>query len=235
MYTGFSHTLAGRKRNLCVRRSNEDRVLVRRFESPDHSPAILAAVADGVSNCADGGAVAHWLLHERLSQDPLPTETGTDLCRLIGTYLRHVHQDFLNRFASEPDLIESACTLAGVLARGTKACVFWCGDSPIHHLRKTSADHEGEMLTTPDKIEGTPMLTDCFSGVTAFAFRTRSIDVAPGDLIICATDGLVLDARELAESVNQYGFCSAWIEHICAHSHAFPGSDDVGVAAIRID
>lgn len=233
MYTGYSHTMSGRKRNFTDRRANEDRVLVRPLPGSDH--AILAAVADGVSNCADGGAVAHWLIHDRLGLDELPTGPGTDLGRLMAPYLRKVHDDFLARFESDPDMMESACTLAGVLARGTEACVFWCGDSPVHLLHRTSSGYEGETLTIPDKIEGTAMLTDCFCGLTPFDFGSRLVALSPGDLLICATDGLLPSARDLAESVTLHGFGASWIERICAESHAFPDSDDVGVAAFRFD
>lgn len=235
MYTAFSYTMGGRKRNLTARRSNEDRVLVRSFELDQGGPAILAAVADGVSRCADGGAVAQWLIHERLSQDPVSLETEPDLSRLVGNYLRRVHQDFLGRFSTDTDMMESACTLAGVLVRKEKACVFWSGDSPVHLLRQRDSGLEGQTLTTPDKIEGTPMLTDCFSGLTAFAFRTKLIDLSPGDFIVCATDGLVLEAKDLAESLQEHPFSKEWAEKICTDSYNFPGSDDIGVAAIRID
>jgi serine/threonine protein phosphatase PrpC len=235
MYTAFSHTMGGRKRNLTARPSNEDRVLVRSFDPSQGGPAILAAVADGVSRCADGGAVAQWLIHERLSQDPVSFEAEPDLSRLVGAYLRKVHQDFLGHFSTDIDMMESACTLAGVLVRNDKACVFWSGDSPVHLLRKRDSGLEGQTVTTPDKIEGTPMLTDCFSGLTAFAFRTKIIELSAGDVIVCATDGLALEAKELAKSLNEHRFSREWAERICTDSYNLPGSDDIGVAAIRLD
>lgn len=234
MFTAFSYTMAGRKRNLTARRSNEDRVLIRSFETDQGGPAILAAVADGVSRCADGGAVAQWLIHERLAQDPILRE-GARLRDATAAYLKQVHDDFLRRFADNPDMLESACTLAGVLVRGTQACVFWCGDSPVHHLRRLSGRLEGKTLTTPDKIHGTAMLTDCFSALTAFAFRMQVLDVEPGDYLICASDGLVPEAAELAESLNEHEFSKEWAKTICTYSYNFPGSDDIAVAAVRID
>jgi len=102
-------------------------------------------------------------------------------------------------------------------------------------LRRLDERLEGATLSSPDKIHGTPMLTDCFSGLTAFAFRTRNVEVKPGDFIVCATDGLVLEANDLAESLNDTAFSREWAENICNYSYNFPGSDDIGVAAVRID
>jgi len=235
MFTAFSYTLAGRKRNLSARPTNEDRVLVRSFNADQGGPAILIAVSDGVSRCADGGAVAQWLVHDRLGNDDFLTNGEPDLRRSVETYLKGVHQDFLDQFDGNVDMMESAATLAGVVVRNGKACVFWSGDSPIYLLRKREGKLEGKTLSSPDKIHGTPMLTDCFSGVTAFAFRMVALQVHPGDFLICATDGLVPEAEELAESLSDTPFSRAWAENICTYSYNFPGSDDIGVAAVRID
>jgi serine/threonine protein phosphatase PrpC len=235
MYTAFSYTMAGRKRNLTARRTNEDRVLIREFPQDQGGPAILAAVADGVSRCADGGAVAQWLIHDRLAADDLLAKQEETLARTVEAYLRRVHDEFIGQFDGNEEMMESATTLAGVLVLGRRACVFTSGDSPVHLLRRDKDRLFGETLTEPDKIPGTPMLTDCFSGVTAFDFRVREVELHPGDFLICATDGLVLGAEGLAESLSGTPFSKQWAEHICTESYNFPGSDDVGVAAIRFD
>jgi serine/threonine protein phosphatase PrpC len=235
MYTAFSYTMAGRKRNLTARRVNEDRVLIRNLEESEGRPAILAAVADGVSRCAYGGAVADWLIHERLGNDNLLPDAGMSLSVILKAYLKGVHREFITQFQDNEDMMESAATLAGVVICGGRACVFTSGDSPVHLLHRKGDRLVGETLTVPDKIPGTPMLTDCFSGVTEFDVHFREIDVRPGDFLICATDGLVLEARDLAESLSGTPFSKEWAEQICLESYNFPGSDDVGVAAIRID
>jgi serine/threonine protein phosphatase PrpC len=235
MFTAFSHTMAGRKRNLTARTANEDRVLIRTFHQAKGGPAVMAVVADGVSRCADGGAVANWLIHERLAVDDFLNGPNAQLPGLIRTYLKRVHQDFIERFEENDDMMESATTLAGVVVQNGKACIFWSGDSPVHLLRLREGRLHGETLTSPDKIHGTPMLTDCFSGLTAFDFRTRVVDVRAGDFLVCATDGLVPEAKELAVILSERPFSKEWAEEICTDSYNVPGSDDIGVAAIRID
>jgi len=80
------------------------------------------------------GAVAQWLIHDRLSKDAFLETTELDLCRSIQIYLKGVHQDFLARFEGNTDMMESAATLAGAVVRSGKACLFWSGDSPIRSV-----------------------------------------------------------------------------------------------------
>jgi len=238
MFTAFAHTQAGRKREWVERKSNEDRVLVRELDASAGGPALLVAVADGVSRCADGGAVAEWLIHERLAKDRFFSGDGAvpaEQCReIFHGYLRGVHEAFLKRFQHDHDLLESACTLAGAVVFPTHACVFSCGDSAVFLLRREDNGHAGFTLTRPDRVFGTSMLTDCFSGLTAFAVRVKTVEIEPGDILLAVTDGLVPGPEEVAQRLDQGTFSQAWIDDLCADSRSCPGSDDIAIAAVRV-
>ncbi len=237
MFTAFAHTVAGQKRQWLGRADNEDRVLERLFPESEGGPAALIAVADGVSRCADGGAVAEWLLHRRLATDLLlqGVPPGPGRCPGVKSYLRGLHSTFGKEFQQRRDLLESACTLAGALMFPDRACVFWSGDSAVHLLRREGERFAGFPLTRPDRIPHTSTLTDCFSGLTSFAVHVKEIDIRPGDILFGATDGLVLDAESLADQLNQHPFSREWIEQLCDLSRSVPGSDDIGIAAVSRD
>jgi serine/threonine protein phosphatase PrpC len=238
MFTAFIQTHGGRKREWVEKKANEDRVLCRRLDASEGGPAILMAVADGVSRCADGGAVAQWLLHERLAQDRFfagEVTPGAQSCReIFHGYLRGVHDAFRRRFRQDAEMLESACTLAGAVVFPTHACVFSCGDSAVFLLRLEEKGRAGFALTRPDRVFGTSMLRDCFSGLTSFAVRVKTVELEPGDVLVAATDGLVPGPEEIARRLDAASFSQAWLDALCADSLAAPGSDDIAVAAVRV-
>ena len=238
-FSTFKLSRPGAKRQHVSHRENEDRVLVRNFTRADigrEYSATLLAVADGVSRCADGGAVAEWLLDKRLANDMPFDQSEEPLANQFRGYLQRIHREYLREFSSTPDMIESGCTLCAVLASGDHAAVFWAGDSPAHHLRfRPEARMHPRTLTIADKDPFTGALTDCFSGLTPFAVKQAGIRLSPGDIVIAASDGLAFDAEDLVRTIEKLGYNQEWIEEICERSYNQPFSDDISIAALRVE
>lgn len=239
-YRTLSLSRPGAKRDWIEQKENEDRVLVRTFSSREtfqDEPVTIVAVADGVSRCAAGGAVAEWLLLERVGKDAIFTLGEPDLEKQFLKYLRTVHSEFLERFGSQRHILESGCTFCAAFVQGTKASAFWAGDSPVHHLRKNGGKLHARTLTIQDKDRFSGALTDCFSGVTAFNVKKASVygGLRPGDVMIAASDGLAFDGEALAATIDQVGFTEEWMEELYERSYARPYSDDISLAAIRLE
>ncbi|MFT5468355.1 MAG: serine/threonine protein phosphatase PrpC [Verrucomicrobiales bacterium] len=239
-FTTLSLTRPGAKRLHIPQVENEDRVLVREFtaeETRRGGPATLIAVADGVSRCADGGAVAEWILHERLAKD-IPFESAnTPILDQFRKYLLEIHKQFMGEFQSNLDIFESGCTLCAVLAYGNKAAAYWAGDSPIYHFQpgKTSDRMRVRQLTIPDKDPFTGALTDCFSGLTPFAVKQAGLNIAQGDIVVAASDGLAFDGDDLVTTIHKLGYNEEWMTEICNLSYDQPYSDDISLAGFRVD
>ncbi len=236
-YQTLSLTRPGGKREHTERTENEDRVLVREFSTQQtkcEHPAVLVAVADGVSRCADGGAVAEWLLRQVESDEVFADDGEGDLARQFHDYTEALRARFIDEFASQPDIQESGCTFAAALIFGDKGAAFWAGDSPIHLLSPNGARFKARTLTIADKDPFTGALTDCFSGLTPFKVKQAGFAVKNGDIVIAVSDGMAYDGQDLAGTLDRHGFNQEWVDAICQQSFDMPFSDDISIAAVKI-
>jgi serine/threonine protein phosphatase PrpC len=230
------HTRAGKKRTFSPFQANQDRALVREFAPGDtgqSEPAALVAVADGVSRCPDGGAVAQWILHEKLDREDLFFHSTMDPGGQLHSRLLEFHQEFLEHFREDVLMLGSGCTLAAALLYGSRGLALWSGDSPVYHLQARDGRYHAQDLIVADKDPYSGALTDCFSGMTPFCLRHRSIRLQPGDIVIAATDGIVVSGKKLADSITKLGFSEEWMESVCQDSYDTPRSDDLSIAAAR--
>lgn len=238
-YSTISLSRTGAKRKHIPAADNEDRVLVREFTPADtrrEQSAVLIAVADGVSRCPDGGGIAQWLIHERMEVDSPFEASEESLVTQYRKYLHRIHQQFINEFRGNPEMLESGCTLCAVLLSGDRGAVFWAGDSPVHHFRVNDRQLlHGRTLTIADKDPFTGALTDCFSGLTPFAVKQSGLTVKEGDIIAAVSDGVAYDVDSLATMLAQDGFTQEWADQLVEDSYNRPYSDDITIAALRVD
>lgn len=235
-YELLAQTRPGQKRNFSPFAANQDRALQREFAAAatgKPEPAALIAVADGVSRCPDGGAVADWIIHQKLEREALFGHGVSDLGGQFHSRVLEFHLEFLEQFGNDVLMLESGCTLAAALLYGSRGLIIWSGDSPVYHLQVREHGYATQELILADKDPYTGALTDCFSGVTPFCLHHRIIHLQPGDIVIAATDGVMYSGRQLAESIAEQGFTQGWMESVCEESYATPRSDDISIAAAR--
>ena len=233
----LSHTRAGAKRVYVPQKKNEDRVLVREFSPAETglpSPSVLITVADGVSRCADGGAVAQWILHDRIENDIIFNPAEGALLKQFHTYLGKIHREFLEQFRSDMEMLESGCTFSAVLVVGDDAAAYWAGDSPIYHFKQDGDHFKSRTVSIADKDPFSGALTDCFSGVTPFSVKQAGIRANPGDILIAVSDGVAYDGEDLARMVAQRGFTEEWLDTVCQLSFEVPLSDDITLTAVKL-
>lgn len=236
-FSSLSLTRPGAKREFVDHKDNEDRVLVREFpeeETFSEFPAILVAVADGVSRCADGGAVAEWLLSQ-IGADVIFKEGGEQpLVKQFHDYAESLRARFMSEFKDRPEIQESGCTFAAALVSGEKGAAYWAGDSPVYLMTQNDGRLKARTLTIADKDPYSGALTDCFSGVTPFRVKQAGFTVGSGDLVIAVSDGVAYDGEDLASTIQGNGFNQEWMESICQQSFDLPFSDDISLAGVQI-
>lgn len=236
-YQLLLRTRPGKKRAIFPFSASQDRAIIREFtaeETGRHEPAVLIVVADGVSRCPDGGAVAEWIVHEKLNTDPIFQHPTMDLGGQLRSRILEFHLEFLECFRDDHRMLGSGCTLAAALLYGSRGIVLWSGDSPAYHLQpKEGGGFSSQELIVADKDPYTGALTDCFSGLTSFSLRYQTMRLNQGDIVIVATDGIVFSGEGLADSIVDQGFSDSWMEGVCQHSFESPRSDDIAIVAAR--
>jgi serine/threonine protein phosphatase PrpC len=192
-------SLMGRKGGNC-REENQD-AWVRRSFGEGQASVLMLAVADGVTRCPNGGGVSRYLVERHLGLDPIEQE-GRSLVASLEPYLRWVNDRFYEEFAHEPAMLESACTLSVGLLEGARVHCFWVGDSPIYIARRIRGGFRCRQLTRPD-LYGR-LLIDGFGAHAPFEIKTAQADLAVGDFLVVATDGVSDSVEEFERLVNQY-------------------------------
>tara|TARA_R110002096_G_scaffold403766_3_gene601360 strand:- start:69007 stop:69741 length:735 start_codon:yes stop_codon:yes gene_type:complete len=237
-FFSLSLTRPGAKRDVVDHKENEDRVLVREFskeETFSESPTMLVAVADGVSRCADGGAVAEWLLTQ-IDRDVIFEENHQKtLINQFHDYAESLRAKFMVEFKDRPEIQESGCTFAAALVSGDTGAAYWAGDSPVYLITPNGERLKARTLTIADKDPYSGALTDCFSGVTPFRVKQAGFKVEPGHIVVAVSDGVAYDGEDLAATIHSNGFTQEWMESICQQSFDMPFSDDISLAGVRIE
>jgi serine/threonine protein phosphatase PrpC len=202
-------SMMGRKGSGCLP-ENQDRVLERRFVL-DASEVLLIAVADGVSRCPAGGAIANYLISEHLASDPLfdhprrgnAKQWSRRLPPLLRRYLRQLHGHFYKEFEGNPAMLDSACTLSVVVLEHASAHCMWVGDSPIFLARMDNGCYVTRQLSVPD-LWGR-LLIDCFGAHAPFEIKYARAELQVNDLIAVASDGVAKDPETFSAMLNDFG------------------------------
>ena len=206
--------------------TNQDRVLARKLRRGGTELAVVA-VADGISRCPDGGAVASYLIERHLSQDALCPDGDTPFATQLRKYLEKLHRGFCNEFADDPAMLESGSTLSVALLFEGEAHCFWAGDSPIFAARKKDDGYVVSQISTPDLCGR--LLTDCFGAGAPFHLKARRTVLRRGDILVLASDGGVRDETQLAELLNAHGAGQGMLEALEKKVSQAPYYDDASV------
>ncbi len=225
-------SMMGQKGPGC-RAENQDRVLHRWLDAGD-PPTLLIAVADGVSCCPHGGEVASYLIERHLAVDALFEKTASRRVLQARKYLRGVNEGFYDEFADDPAMLASACTLSAALLDGATAHCEWVGDSPIFLARKKGRGFVTTQLSIPDNCGR--LLVDCFGAHAPFRLKHCQAELAPGDVIIVATDGVARGPESFGALLNQHGATTDLLAAIEARAKQAEFYDDASlVLAQRVE
>ncbi|MBF2052266.1 MAG: protein phosphatase 2C domain-containing protein [Candidatus Sericytochromatia bacterium] len=224
------------------RDNNEDSLLVCPFVLPDHSPAMLCLLADGMGGHAHGEHFSRAALL-RLSSlmleqlclkpalnatqppPPLPTEMPTQIWQML-----QLTQNHLARLMQTNHWTEGGTTLAGCLVTVYGAWAFNLGDSPIFHCRPElgsltlcSHDHSvaGVMLA---QGEISPEMARYHEGRHRLAYylgnkplpphpAVQPLALQPGDILMLCSDGV---SNTLQVNELQDWLCQAEDLETCA-------------------
>ncbi len=229
-FATFQGTEGGRK-SPARRAENQDRVLCRTLPVGDVS-GVLLAIADGITQCPNGGSVAHWLVAKHLKDDAIDLPVGRKPAVSLQGYLERLYGEFKAEFAMPEyeGMLNSGASLSVVLLHDQVADCLWAGDSPIYHSRKVRKDYETQLLTRPDH-ERSGQLNNCFGAHAAFTLHHCRVQLAVDDIMTVTSDGILVDDYTLGRIYGAKGFGSAAIQEMFRISRRAPFWDDLSVAA----
>jgi protein phosphatase len=208
--SGFSD--AGR-----VREQNEDCFLVAPFsepgERPSAPPGYLLAVADGVGG-ANCGEIASALAVETVAVAGLsriralagpPGPQRTRILEELQELVRQADRRIVEAAVQNPAWKGMATTLTVAALAGSTLLVAHVGDSRCYLLREGAPRLLTEDQTVPTELLRRGIITReeaeehaCANVLTDYAgggptklrVQARQVDLAPGDLVLLASDGL---------------------------------------------
>lgn len=212
------------------RAENQDRVL-HRWLDDDDSRLLLLAVADGVSRCPHGGEVASYLIERHLAIDPLFDKPEGRRALQARKYLRGINARFYDEFADDPAMLESACTLSAALIEGTTAHCEWVGDSPIFLARKKAGRFVTTQLSIPDNCGR--LLIDCFGAHAPFRLKHCKVELAVGDVLIVASDGVARGPESFGALLNAHGPTEDLLRAVEKHAKTAEFYDDASLVLVE--
>jgi protein phosphatase len=193
---------------------NEDHYGVRELSER----AILLVVADGIGSHAFGGSVARWIVRHLM---------GDAIDEPIGVYLQHLHEAFRSEFVDLPEFLKCGASLSLASLAGDQADIYWAGDSPVFHTR-ICEEPSSRMIAAPH-VNASGALTSCFKGTERFAPGHIHVELAKGDSLTIASDGVAIDEASLAYELTQCAVAQAFIDQILDSSVASTDSDDATI------
>ncbi|MDY0040334.1 MAG: protein phosphatase 2C domain-containing protein [Desulforhabdus sp.] len=224
-----------------VRKFNEDRLLVERFDDG----AVLAAVADGMGEGKGGALAAETVVQSLRSFDPDGREIEDQLTHAIRT----AHQHIISMAKEHAELSKMGTTVTAMFLR--EGIIHWAhtGDSRAYlfrdgHLIQITDDHSitGFLLRqqeiTADEAIDHPLrnvLLRCV-GCGPLQVDTGDLEAADGDLVLLTTDGLH-DHVTMDKMVSVLGapaFLDVKLESLAEAALKAGGKDNITAVAVEM-
>lgn len=210
---------------------NQDRVFHRRLRR-DGRELALFGIADGISRCPDGGAVAAYAIDQHLARARIFHREDAPPAVQLRAYLEALNARFYAEFASDLAMLESGATLSVGLLDGPAAHCFWVGDSPIFLARKKGERFKVSQLSIPDCCGR--LLTDCFGAESPFHLKHRQVALRAGDALIIASDGGIRDAPMLAALLDAHGLTRRLLRAVEEKASSAEYFDDASIVLAEL-
>ena len=218
-------TVQGREK-----RDNRDALFTRELQDSEGQVILLTGVADGITQCPFGGAVARWVCRH-LTDCRIDLASSPDIPGAVVRTIEEAREAFRTELAGSEDFARSACTLTIGAFAEDMFHGFWVGDSPI----LISASHgdllETECVTSPD-INTRGELLDQFGASSPLNIKHVEHAMHDGDVVTLATDGFtrVWDPGSLSSAYSE----GLFDEGLTRQLLGLPFKDDATFVAIRI-
>jgi serine/threonine protein phosphatase PrpC len=234
----------------CVRKNNEDMILVSSYMIRDESLHVevhvgdedryIVAVADGMGGHS-GGEIASEEVLKSLDKlfDSLPKHLDAVAFKdRLFAWLEKINNLFNFQGKERKELKKMGTTLVGLILYEKKA--FWInsGDSRLYRfhngeLKQITYDHSLDNFT--GNVESPNVIVNCIGGgcLTSYLdIEDFTNEIMPGDVLVVCSDGLY---RMLSKKDMEYVLtASGSAEHLCDAAVAQGGIDNISVCTIKI-
>ena len=234
----------------CVRKNNEDMVLVDRWFVRDSQMSLradlsstdryLVALADGMGGYNCGEVASNEVLHNlQFFFTDLPTGLSiADYNEAIFEWLTSINNIILSKGLHDENYSKMGTTLVALAYYGHHFYWMNCGDSRIYrlhdgHLTQLSTDHSLSSLL--GEVGHSSIVTNCIGGGCKDNYIDIvecTADVQPGDCFILCSDGLsdMIGDGDIAHLLA----AGAEAEQLCQAAEKAGGIDNVSAAVIRV-
>jgi protein phosphatase len=203
---------------------------------------LLLAVADGVGGHVAGQVASETAVHGFFDGFHRVGDSGPSLTGALELASARLAEAVEHR----PDkLTGMGTTLVGVHLSGDAMRWISVGDSPLFLLRggvlaRLNADHSARILGEGSHIPGSILFSALTGGpIPAVDFRSEPFPLMPGDILLAATDGiLVLTGEEIATVMAEgpdapmADRVRALLDAVTRREH--PRQDNTTVALVRV-
>jgi protein phosphatase len=241
---GGSDLRVGTRTDIGLRRKrNEDFLDVRQTQL-----GLLMVVCDGMGGPGNGDRASRLAVEAFVTAaEGNPGDPGA----LLNDGVERAGRAIAEEIARDPSCAGMGTTLVAALVKGMHATVANVGDSRAYlyaggSLRRVSRDHSlvGEMVArgelTEDEAARHPrrnIITRALGGERGVVPDLFELDLAQGDTLLLATDGLhgMISDASIAEVLAGGGEPSQLCDMLIERALAAGGDDNITVALLRLD
>ena len=212
------------------KRDNQDSLFTRELGTPGGERILFAGLADGITQCPFGGAVARWVC-QHMARCPIRIDRPSDVKTEVMQSIRAARATFRRDLGEADDFAQSGCTLTvAAIAEGVFNG-FWVGDSPVLLSAEVGDEFCTECITSPDHGPNGELL-DHFGATSPLNIKHIARHLHVGDVVTLATDGFtrIWDPGSLS-SVYSAGLFDEGLKRQLLR---LPFKDDATFIAIRI-
>lgn len=150
--------------------------------------SVIAALADGVGSCREGGAAARRAV-DMVVDYYLTRPQAWSPRRALAEFVRHINRTFYQESHVRHGSSELLCTLSVVVVESGRLYGVNVGDSPAYLLHGTNLVtlSEAHTVTEPGLQHGLTRAIGMEASIEPYAFET---ELADGDLIVLCSDGV---------------------------------------------
>jgi len=210
---------------------NRDALFVREVAVTDGSAVLLAGIADGITKCPFGGAVARWVCRF-LEQSDVQVAIAAEMVTAVPAMIVDARDAFRADLGQSDDFAQSGSTLTIAIVVEDVFHGFWVGDSPILFSSMADSGLSTECITRPD-INSRGELFDQFGVNSPLNIKHVERHLRQGDVITLASDGFtrIWDTGSLSSAYTDGLFDKSLARYFLDQ----PFRDDATFIAIRIE